>query len=362
MLPHEHLKTLDVFTFQIQLLDWYTRSGRHTLPWQHPPLPYPIWISEIMCQQTQVATVIPYFKRFIQAFPTLEDLAISSEASVLSYWSGLGYYARARNLHRTAKILLTQFNGHFPEDLETLQTLPGIGRSTAGAIYTLAFNRPAPILDGNVKRVLARLIDLKSWPGLPENLKMLWTLSERLVPTQRVNEYTQAMMDLGALICRRTQPLCSACPIQSHCRAYAQAHTQICPVPRPKRIQPTRYSTWALIISPTHILLKQNPSKGLWGGLWCPPSIEAAMNCFAQHHVHLLKKTPPTVSNLRIVKHTFTHFKLYITPIVIDLSQHPDVTPHGLQWQPRHHLDHFAHPSPLAQLIQRINRSISCLF
>ncbi|MBM93413.1 MAG: A/G-specific adenine glycosylase [Legionellales bacterium] len=343
---------LEPSQLQSQLLQWYHQSGRHDLPWQNPASPYRVWISEIMCQQTQVKTVIPYFERFMSKFPTLKALSEAHEDEVLAHWSGLGYYARARNLHRTAQILVNEFKGVLPHTVDDLITLPGIGRSTAGAIASLAFKQPAPILDGNVKRVLARLINLNGWPGHPQNLKTLWALSEQLVPQTNPHHFTQAMMDLGALLCTRQQPSCHTCPLSDQCLSYLNQTTHTCPAPRPKRTQPQKYSTWLLWVSSHHILLKQHQAKGLWGGLWLPPSLETGLTLY-----HTFDLTHTTSDQIKIetdpwIQHTFTHFKLTIIPIVIQCSNLISQVPEGYTWQPLTRLDCFAHPRPLTRWMQ----------
>jgi len=208
-------------TFSRRLLAWYDRAGRKNMPWQHPRPPYRVWLSEIMLQQTQVATVIPYFKRFIKAYPTLKKLANAPLDDVLALWAGLGYYARARNLHKTAQCLMSDFHGKFPDDLDTLQSLPGIGRSTAGAILAMGFEKRATILDGNVKRVLTRYHAIEGWPDDRVIQKELWAIAEKLTPHKHIAAYTQAIMDLGATLCTRTQPQCTACPFKRSCQAHA---------------------------------------------------------------------------------------------------------------------------------------------
>jgi A/G-specific adenine glycosylase len=226
--------------FTQYVLAWFQQHGRKNLPWQHKISPYRVWVSEIMLQQTQVQTVIPYFKRFMQRFLRIADLANAAEDEVLHLWTGLGYYARARHLHKTAKIIQQQFKGKFPRDLATLQTLPGIGRSTAGAILAIAMHQPAAILDGNVKRVLSRVHAIAGWPGQPEVAAQLWQYAEQYTPQQLTAEYTQAMMDIGALICTRTKPQCTICPLQKICLAHQANNETAYPSKKPAKKLPIR--------------------------------------------------------------------------------------------------------------------------
>lgn len=305
--------------FADRVLAWYERHGRKDLPWQRDATPYRVWVSEIMLQQTQVVTVVVYFERFMARFPTLEALADAPLDDVLHHWSGLGYYARARNLHSTARQIQERFRGCFPRDLATLQALPGVGRSTAGAILTLACGQRHPILDGNVKRVLARTFAVEGWPGSASVLKQLWALAERLVPERRAAAYTQGMMDLGALVCTRTEPHCELCPLQDGCRACAQGRTATLPTPRPSRPQPVR-SVQMLILDDGagHILLERRPPAGVWGGLWSFPEcpIQADPRDWARRHLGL---ETDLVEMCPVRRHTFTHFHLDLAPVRLRL-------------------------------------------
>lgn len=233
--------------FQELVLTWFEKYGRKTLPWQVNINPYRVWISEIMLQQTQVATVIDYFQRFTKRFPTIETLAETPIDEVLPLWSGLGYYARARNLHRCAKIIVEQHHGEFPSTLEQLVELPGIGKSTAGAILSIAFKKQAAILDGNVKRVLQRFFGIREWYGNPATLKQLWEIAETLAPKTKTAEYTQAMMDLGAMICTRSKPKCDLCPLQKSCIAYHENLTTSIPASKPKKQIPTKHTIMLIL-------------------------------------------------------------------------------------------------------------------
>lgn len=254
------------------LLAWHDEHGRHDLPWQRDPTPYRVWISEIMLQQTRVNTVVRYFERFITRFPEISDLAAAPLDDVLALWSGLGYYARARNLHRAAKKVMGCHGGKLPEDLDALRTLPGVGRSTAAAVLTLAMNGRYPILDGNVKRVLTRYHAIPGWPGLPKIERQLWELADVHTPHYHAASYTQAIMDLGATLCTRASPACSRCPIVDGCQAHDLGRVDEFPESRPKRVSPVRKIVFILVLNSTGaVLLERRPLTGIWGGLWTFP-------------------------------------------------------------------------------------------
>lgn len=305
------------FTFNRRILAWFDRHGRKNLPWQKPRTPYRVWLSEIMLQQTQVQTVIAYFQRFIKRFPTVKALASAEIDEVLALWSGLGYYARARNLYRCAQLIMSEHQGKFPSDLTALQALPGIGRSTAGAIITLGFKQPAPILDGNVKRVLCRFHAIAGWPGLPAIAQRLWEWAEKYLPRTRNDDYTQALMDLGALVCTRSQPQCTLCPLRSHCLAYAQGNPTNYPHNKPRKTLPVRAINLLLLCNKDGaILLEKRPATGIWGGLWSLPETTLADNlshyCVKSYHCKVgAAQIWPSF------RHTFTHFHLDITPIML---------------------------------------------
>ncbi len=263
-------------TFAARLLAWFDLHGRHDLPWQADPSPYSVWVSEIMLQQTQVATVVRYYERFMQRFPSVEALAAADADAVLTVWSGLGYYARARNLKRAAEIVVERFGGRVPTTLAELVTLPGIGRSTAGAILALTTGQRLPILDGNVKRVLARYHAVAGWPGEPAVERALWELADRNTPAQRLAAYTQAIMDLGATLCTRARPACTVCPLAEDCRACALGTQAAFPAPRPKRERPRRSTTMLVVLDPAgRVLLERRPARGVWGGLLQLPGARA---------------------------------------------------------------------------------------
>jgi A/G-specific adenine glycosylase len=297
------------------VLDWFDRYGRKDLPWQQDPTPSRVWVSEIMLQQTQVATVIPYYLRFMARFPSLQALADAPQDEVLEHWSGLGYYARARNLHAAARILRDRHDHRFPLDVGRLQTLPGIGRSTAGAILSLSRGQRHPILDGNVKRVLARCFAVAGWPGRSAVANRLWELAEQHTPQERVGAYNQAMMDLGATVCTRSAPRCETCPLAIACSARAEGNPTHYPGRKPKRAIPVR-STHLLLLrcAGGGLLLERRPPSGIWGGLWSLPQCESAMDIgeFCRDRFGL------RVLDLEFApsrRHTFSHFHLDYTPV-----------------------------------------------
>ena len=301
--------------FQSQVLAWFDLHGRKDLPWQIDRTPYRVWISEIMLQQTQVATVIPFFQRFMARFPDLLPLAEADIEEVIAHWAGLGYYARARNLHRAARQLRDQHQGRFPQSRAVLESLPGIGRSTAGAILSLGLHQPAAILDGNVKRVLSRFAGIEGWSGQSEVLARLWHLSESLTPDGRVADYNQAMMDLGAMICTRSRPDCAACPLAEHCRAHLTGRTAVIPAPRPKRAMPVR-NGYLLLLEHTAgpILLEQRPPQGIWGGLRSLPEFDSlqALHAWCRRQQIDIEK----LSLLATRRHTFSHYHFDFVPVL----------------------------------------------
>ena len=302
------------------LLDWHARQGRHDLPWQHDRTPYRVWVSEIMLQQTQVTTVIPYYQRFMERFPTVRALADAPVDDVLHSWSGLGYYARARNLQRAALRIRDQFGGEFPRTFEEVADLPGIGRSTAGAILALSRGERFPILDGNVKRVLARYFGVSGNPSDRSVLERLWHLSDQCTPEANVGIYTQAIMDLGATVCTRHKPLCDFCPLAAGCFARRTGRQHELPAPRPTRARRTRkvFMVVAMRDDGT-VLLERRPESGVWGGLWCLPEFEtvSAASSYARQTLRDAAGAPKALSS---VEHAFTHFDLVITPILTHCS------------------------------------------
>jgi A/G-specific adenine glycosylase len=298
------------------LLDWHEREGRHDLPWQRDRTPYRVWLSEIMLQQTQVATVIPYYERFLHRFPDVRALAAAPLDEVLHLWSGLGYYARARNLHRAAVCIVDEHGGEFPADFAGTAALPGIGRSTAGAILALTRGERFPILDGNARRVLARYFGVAGASTDRAEAKRLWELAERCTPQIRVAEYTQAIMDLGATICVRRKPLCVRCPLASGCLARRTGRQHELPAPRRALARGRRQAFMVVALGDTgNVLLERRPESGVWGGLWCLPefSTATAAAAFARNSLGATE-APRTLGAL---EHAFTHFDLTITPLLV---------------------------------------------
>jgi A/G-specific adenine glycosylase len=339
-------------SFSQLLLNWHKKHGRKNLPWQKPRTAYRVWLSEIMLQQTQVVTVIPYFQRFIASFPDVNALANAKVDEVLKYWAGLGYYARARNLHRTAQIIQQQYHGKFPADLESLQDLPGIGRSTAGAILALSMNKPAAILDGNVKRVLTRLHAIHGWPNKPDINKQLWKIAEEHTPTKNTAAYTQAIMDLGATICTPKKPQCLQCPVKTLCKAYFANNPEQYPTPKKAKTLPIR-QTYLLILhnNKDEILLEKRPPTGIWGGLWSLPesrSISVKKMVKQQFHCTIGKVAP-----LPSFRHTFSHFHLDIQPLQIQVKdwQPPMMETPAQVWYNISLLEDLGLPAPVRKLL-----------
>ena len=308
-------------TFSKKLLSWYVKNGRHDLPWQQNRTLYRVWVSEIMLQQTQVATVIPYFERFMLHFPSIRALADASQDEVLHLWTGLGYYARARNLHKTAQIIRDECNNQFPEQFDLVLALPGIGPSTAGAILAQALDQRHVILDGNVKRVLTRLYTIEGWPGKKEIEDKLWELAESLTPATQLTDYTQAIMDLGATACAR-KPNCTACPVIDLCEAHQQDTVTHFPTPKKRKALPIK-ATHMLVLQNKvgEILLQQRPPSGIWGGLWSLP--EYSEDSIEDIQQWCEKELGLLISNIQSqpqFRHTFSHFHLDITPISCQLK------------------------------------------
>ena len=342
-------------TFSLRLLDWFDQHGRHDLPWQQRGNAYFTWLSEIMLQQTQVATVIPYFERFTDMFPTINDLATAPMDAVLHQWTGLGYYARARNLHKAAQIIAAQHHGQFPTVFDDVLALPGIGRSTAGAILAQAFGQRHPILDGNVKRVLARLYAIEGWPGKKAVENQLWQCAQALTPDDRVADYTQAIMDLGATLCTSRKPDCPACPFQADCRACQQGEPTAYPSPKPKKTLPVK-TTYMLLVekSENEFLLQQRPPTGIWGSLWslpeCPLETDIANWC---HETLGLQ-----VDQLRhdeVMRHTFSHFHLDIHPVRACVKDHTSRVMESVPtvWYNSRQPDVLGLPAPVKLLLER---------
>lgn len=344
-------------SFAARLLAWFDEHGRTELPWQHEPTPYRVWVSEVMLQQTQVSTVIPYYQRFMERFPEVTALAAAPLDEVLAHWSGLGYYSRARNLHRAARMICEQHEGLFPATLDAAMALPGIGRSTAGAILALSRQQRHAILDGNVKRVLSRYHAVEGWPGTPAVERELWRLAEQHTPMQRIHHYTQAIMDLGATLCTRSRPACDRCPQQQECRAYAQGTQRQFPAAKPRKSLPQRGTTLLLVFDEAgELLLERRPPAGIWGGLWSLPELPAQMTPEAwcnTHGVAIRERHTHTP-----FRHTFSHFHLEITPLELRVcSTVPNVImePAGLVWYKPYSVNQLGLPAPIRRLLEQLN-------
>jgi len=307
-------------SFAGSLLRWYRQYGRHDLPWQKDKSLYRTWVSEIMLQQTQVTTVIPYFESFMQRFPDIRSLAAATQDDVLLHWAGLGYYSRARNLHKAALLIVEQHQGQFPEQYETLVALPGIGPSTAGAILAQVLGQRHAILDGNVKRVLARYRAVEGWPGQAQVAKQLWQWAESYTPEADIADYTQAIMDLGATVCTRSSAKCECCPLSQGCRAYAQGRVAELPGRKPRKSLPVREKRFLIIRNEQgHYLLEKRPPAGIWGGLWSLPEL-AMDQPVAETVQQNWQLTVNGHSDLSMFRHTFSHFHLDITPCEIQVA------------------------------------------
>jgi A/G-specific adenine glycosylase len=342
-----------VSQFSRSLIAWQRRAGRHDLPWQGTRDPYRIWLSEIMLQQTQVAAVIPYFERFVTRYPDVQRLARASLHDVLRLWSGLGYYARARNLHRAARVVARDRGGRFPDTVAGLAQLPGVGPSTAGAIAAFAFGRPAPILDGNVKRLLARCFGVEGYPGDAAVAAQLWSLAEAQLPRRAIETYTQALMDLGATVCTRTRPQCPRCPLSAQCVALREARVQTLPAPRPRKALPLRRETWLVASQGRRVLLQRRPAEGLWGGLWVFPRLASGPRA-ADAVRRSLGGKPASLRRRAPFEHGFTHFRLRVQPIECAFAAQPQRRPPGTRWMGFAEALRAAQPTPVARLLRAI--------
>lgn len=352
--------------FAARIIAWQKEHGRHDLPWQQTPDPYRIWLSEIMLQQTQVTTVIPYYARFLAHFPNIIHLAAADEAHVLEQWAGLGYYARARNLHRAARIVVDKHGGHFPETPEEIAALPGVGRSTAAAVAVFAFGTRAAILDGNVKRVLTRFLGIEGFPGRPEIERQLWKQAEALLPRDEIEAYTQGLMDLGTLCCTRTQPRCSHCPVRTDCIAAREGRQASLPTRKPARAIPEKEYAFALFIHRNRVLLERRPSNGIWGGLLTPPQFDPGDGSAPEiaTAIHSLARNlglspgNASIEPLPTLEHRLTHFQLTLRPFVCHIERttlHVAEDPQPLQqWLEPAHGDRAAVPAPIRKLLRQI--------
>jgi len=351
------------------LIDWQRTHGRHDLPWQGADA-YRVWLSEIMLQQTQVATVIPYYQRFVSSFPDIMALAAATEEQVLAHWSGLGYYARGRNLHRAAQIIDEKYLGEFPREFEQIIELPGIGRSTAAAICALAYHERRAILDGNVKRVLARYCGIEGWAGNKTVEEKLWQQAELLLPAKKsprpagervrggfnsdIAIYTQSLMDMGATVCTRSRPKCAICPVQADCIALLTDRVAELPTPRPRKAVPEKFTTFLLLMHSNDILLERRPGSGIWGGLWCPPQVETESEVAEYLQSNGIKVSERIY--LSKFTHTFTHFKLHITPILIRVAHKPlHAQQAGSVWLDVQEALQAAIPTPVRKVLQKLS-------
>ncbi|PKV11942.1 A/G-specific adenine glycosylase [Xanthomonas prunicola] len=345
--------------FVAPLLHWFDGHGRHDLPWQHPRAPYRVWLSEIMLQQTQVAVVIPYFNKFVARFPALADLAAADNDTVMAHWAGLGYYARARNLHAAAKQCLALHGGELPHDFDALLALPGIGRSTAGAILSQAWNDRFPIMDGNVKRVMTRLHGIAGYPGLPAIEKQLWQLATTHVahvPDGRLADYTQAQMDFGATLCTRAKPACVLCPLQDACVARREGLVDALPTPKPGKVLPEREATALLLENAQgEILLQRRPPTGIWASLWTLPQADtdSGMRAWFDRSIdgsyERADAMPPIV-------HTFSHYRLHLQPLRLrKVALRASVRDNDdLRWVARADLGALGLPAPIRKLLDTL--------
>ena len=338
-------------SFADLLIAWHAKSGRHHLPWQQSKDPYSVWVSEIMLQQTQVVTVIDYYNRFMKKFPTIKALAYADEEEVMQLWSGLGYYRRARFLHEGAQMIVGEMEGNFPSDFDMMMKIPGIGRSTAGAIAAFSFNQKKAILDGNVKRVLSRYFLISEWTGLPKTEKKLWHYAESLLPNKNIDTYTQALMDLGATLCNK-KPQCNLCPLNKTCLAFQKSKVHLIPIPRPQKKIPTE-STYMMIIKyHDEILLVKRPQSGIWGGLWSLPQHEnksITPKTWVKKHfgleASLLEKDLKAST-------TFTHFKLDITYSILEAKSQRSKIPHT--WLSINTLEGAAIPAIIKRILLKL--------
>jgi len=350
-----------VSQFTEKLLAWFALHGRKELPWQQNITPYRVWVSEIMLQQTQVTTVIPYYQRFMQRFADISALATAPQDEVLHLWTGLGYYARARNLQRAAQLIEQDFNGIFPLKFDDLLSLPGIGRSTAGAILAIADQQHHAILDGNVKRVLSRYALVSGWTGLKKVETALWEIAERFTPEQNVADYTQAIMDLGATVCTRSKPRCHDCPVNKSCCACRDGVVANYPTPKPKKTLPVRQSLLLMVVDEKgSVLLEQRPPTGIWGGLWSFPQLEEGVDIprWCEQNFNLKIDQIQAWPKKR---HTFSHFYLDYTPVYAKLTQTlPSVMePNGRVWYNLQKPDERGLAAPIKRLLVQLGGEIS---
>ncbi|MFT5657837.1 MAG: A/G-specific adenine glycosylase [Gammaproteobacteria bacterium] len=340
-------------TFADSVLNWFDQHGRTELPWQVDKTAYRVWLSEIMLQQTQVATVIPYYHRFLQSFPTIQALADASIDEVLQHWQGLGYYARARNLHRAAQIMRDDYAAEFPLEMEQVLALPGIGRSTAGAILTFAYEQSWPILDGNVKRVLARCFQIEGWYGQAKTMAQLWQTAELLTPKSNTDDYNQAMMDLGAMVCLKSKPACGSCPLTQNCDSFKHNTQTLYPEKKPKKTKPQKQTLMLLHYYQNQVLLYRRPPVGIWGGLWSLPEVESVQQLSDWQRQNLDSTKLAAAVKVDLLKHQFTHFSLDISVAVIELDELPLKVSDGanMAFVDLQQLSSFGLPTPVSKIL-----------
>ena len=345
-------------SFAKRLVEWHGKHGRHDLPWQNTRNAYVIWVSEIMLQQTQVKTVIGYFERFMTRFPTLMALAEADEDQVLAHWSGLGYYARGRNLHQAARIIVHEQGGIFPRDFDAICALPGIGRSTAAAISAFAYDERRAILDGNVKRVLTRCFGIEGFPGDKKVESQLWALADGLLPDagENIAAYTQAQMDLGAAVCVRNRPLCALCPLADVCIARRENRIADFPGKKARKAVPLRHTSMLILLSQKEVLLERRPPSGIWGGLWCFPELRNGEDVIAQSHARY-GVTGAYGPQMESIKHGFTHFHLTIHPHIVEVTRRNSRTEQpGNIWIAIEDAQHAAIPTPVRKLLGSLSK------
>lgn len=343
--------SLTLELFAPRLIDWQLQHGRHSLPWQCGAEgdAYPVWLSEIMLQQTQVETVIPYYQRFLMRFPNLATLAEADQDEVLGHWSGLGYYSRARNLHAAAQRIAGEHGGSFPREIDSILALPGIGRSTAAAIAAFAFNQRCAILDGNVKRVLARVFGIEGWSGEKAVENRLWELAESLLPETDIRAYTQGLMDLGATVCKRGRPRCECCPFADDCMANRQGRQRELPAARPKKSMPEKSTAMLVLLNAGEVLLEKRPNSGIWGGLWSLPEFSEQDD--PVQTASRLGYQAVLTGELPAFNHTFTHFRLFIQPWQLQVKRSHTASEPGRIWLSLDDLEGAALPTPVRRIL-----------
>jgi A/G-specific adenine glycosylase len=347
--------------FATQLIQWQHKNGRHHLPWQGTRDPYAIWLSEIMLQQTQVNTVIPYYDRFMQSFPSIKHLAQAPLDAVLALWSGLGYYSRARNLHQAACMIMQDYQGNFPQTRTLIQQLPGIGRSTAAAIAVFAYGKCEAILDGNVKRVFTRYFGIAGYPGESKTQNQLWRRAEEHLPHRphgnqknHIETYTQALMDLGATICTQRKPICTTCPLQKNCVAFNDNRIEQLPTPKIRKPMPRKEAIFLILLQHQKILLEKRPTSGIWGGLWSLPElgIDENVTTYCQQHLGMRVSAVNAPTPLPSLDHQFTHFKLRIHPQFLQVISQNAAKSSLTTWLKPHDALKYAIPTPVRKLLE----------